>query len=223
MARRRRFVTLLGDGISEGLQTTRPTPASMNPPITLDRRISDMKSSYYPKPGWWEKEGIDVLKSGDFTDIRLVRRFNLVDPAAADNAFHERQRQCSGSPSNSGNCERGAQEFKNVDDMLQQGQQGIPSPAPTWDKVRVLSSLASSADATNIAEELDFYTWSELCYLSFDSWARFTLGYDEPTVSKFVRDLSALRNDLAIRFQELGQPQVWKLVKVVRICCFNPR
>ncbi|KAL5344390.1 hypothetical protein ACLOAV_010650 [Pseudogymnoascus australis] len=173
-----------------------------------------MKSSYYPKPGWWEKEGIDVLKSGDFTDIRLVRRFNLVDPAAADNAFHERQRQCSGSPSNSGNCERGAQEFKNVDDMLQQGQQGIPSPAPTWDKVRVLSSLASSADATNIAEELDFYTWSELCYLSFDSWARFTLGYDEPTVSKFVRDLSALRNDLAIRFQELGQPQVWKLVKV---------
>ncbi|OBT59979.1 hypothetical protein VE03_10336 [Pseudogymnoascus sp. 23342-1-I1] len=81
-------------------------------------------------------------------------------------------------------------------------------PAPSWDKARILSALASPIDATNIAEDLDFYTWSKLCYLSFDSWARFTLGYDEPTVSKFVRDLSALRNDLAIRFQELGQPQV---------------
>ena len=187
-----------------------------------------MKSTYYPK-GWWEKAGLDVLKSGCFTGICLVRRFNLIDPAAADNAFHERQRQCSGSPSKSGrsNCERGAQEpiqeFKKVDDTLQQGQQGNPSTAPTWDKVRILSSLASSVDATNIAEDLDFYTWSMLCHLSFDSWARFTLGYDEPTVSKFVRDLSALRNDLAIRFQELGQPQVWILVWEVRICCFNPR
>jgi hypothetical protein len=98
-----------------------------------------------------------------------------------------------------------------------------PLPAPTWDKARILSALASPIDATNIAEDLDFYTWSKLCYLSFDSWARFTLGYDEPTVLKFVRDLSALRNDLAIRFQELGQPQVWILVGEVRICCFNPR
>jgi hypothetical protein len=55
------------------------------------------------------------------------------------------------------------------------------------------------------------------------SWVRFALGYDEPTVSKFVLDLSALRNDLSICFQELGQPLVWILVREVCICCFNPR
>ncbi|OBT48548.1 hypothetical protein VE00_01388 [Pseudogymnoascus sp. WSF 3629] len=165
---------------------------------------------------WWEKACLNVLDSGYFIDTSLVRRFNLFsDPTTAENAFHERQRQCSGSPPNScgSNWESGAQEpiqeFKKIDDMLQHQN---PLPAPTWDKARILSALASPIDATNIAEELDFYTWSKLCYLSFDSWARFTLGYDEPTVSKFVRDLSALRNDLAIRFQELSQPQVWILV-----------
>ncbi|KFX99935.1 hypothetical protein V490_01586 [Pseudogymnoascus sp. VKM F-3557] len=155
---------------------------------------------YEVQRGWWETPGLDVLKSGYFTDTRLVRRFNLVDPAAAANAF--------------------TSDNDNVLVLLpilegqgQQGQQGNPSPAPTWDKMRILSSLASSADAANTAEDLDFYTWSKLCDFSFDSWARFTLGYDEPTVSKFVRDLSALRNDLAICFQELGQPQVWILVE----------
>ncbi|KFY97307.1 hypothetical protein V500_02148 [Pseudogymnoascus sp. VKM F-4518 (FW-2643)] len=187
----------------------------MSSSITPDRRISDMKPTYYPKPkpGWWEKAGLDVLNFGYFTDTRLVRRFNLFsDPTTANNAFHERQRQCSPSNSCGSNWESGdqepSQESEKIDDRLQQGN----PPAPTWDMERILSDLASSTDATNIAEKLDFYTWSKLCHLSFDSWARFTLGYDEPTVSKFVRDLSALRNDLAIRFQELGQPQVWILV-----------
>ncbi|KFY31507.1 hypothetical protein V493_01036 [Pseudogymnoascus sp. VKM F-4281 (FW-2241)] len=194
------------------LQTTRPTPASTSPSITPDRRMSDMKSTYYPKPGWWEEAGLDVLKFGYFTDTCLVRRFNLFsDQTTANNAFHERQRQCSPSNSCRSNPESGdqepMQESKKIDDTLQQ-----ENPlAPTWDKKRIFSDLASSTDATNIAEKLDFYIWSKLCN-SFISWARFALGYDEPTVSKFVLDLSALRNVLAIRFQELDQPQVWILV-----------
>ncbi|KFY41499.1 hypothetical protein V494_02963 [Pseudogymnoascus sp. VKM F-4513 (FW-928)] len=161
---------------------------------------------------WWEKAGLDVLNSGYFTDTCLVRKFNLFsDPTIASNTFHERQRQCSpstSSRSNSESCEQEpVQECKTVDNTLQQGN----PPAPTWDKERILSDLASSTDTTNIAQRLDSYIWSKLCNC-FISWARFALGYYEPTVLKFVLDLSDLRNDLAICFQELGQPQVWILV-----------
>ncbi|KFY80219.1 hypothetical protein V499_00893 [Pseudogymnoascus sp. VKM F-103] len=184
----------------------------MSSSTTTDKWMSGMTPMYSPSQDepmkcntaspWWEKAGLDVLNSGYFTDTCLVRRFNLFsDPTTSNNAFHERQRQCSSSNS----CGSGNQE--KIDDTLQQGN----PPAPTWDKERILSDLASSTDATDIAEKLDFYIWSKLCN-SFVSWARYTLGYDEPSVLKFVRDLSALRNDLAIRFQELGQPQVWILV-----------
>ncbi|KFZ25043.1 hypothetical protein V502_00475, partial [Pseudogymnoascus sp. VKM F-4520 (FW-2644)] len=179
----------------------------MSSSITTDKWMSRMTPMYSPSQDepmkcntaspWWDKAGLDVLNFGYFTDTRLVRRFNLFsDPTTANNAFHERQRQCSPSNSCGSNWESGdqepSQESEKIDDTLQQGN----PPAPTWDKERILSDLASSTDATNIAEKLDFYIWSKLCN-SFVSWVRFTLGYDEPTVSKFVRDLSALRNDLA--------------------------
>jgi len=64
-------------------------------------------------------------------------------------------------------------------------------------------------DITIIAERIDSTIYSEFRIVTFQSWAKYWLGYSDLFVSRFLDTASNSRNNLAQYFPK----DTWKLIK----------
>ena len=93
---------------------------------------------------------------------------------------------------------------------------------PAWDGEWVLPAISCQMDATIIAEKFDFNICKTFGKITFYSWVRFSLGYEDAVVSRFLDGMSNSRNDLARYFREFDPPKgKWEAVAEASLYYFQ--
>lgn len=196
------------------------------PFITCDQPTSSISLSSHSNSvdniasRWWEVAAQRIVEtSQDFGEIKLICKFIPIEDTTILYRILARQQPdwldeflnlLRGSESGEENYGDNLHKAKEIVGLLVElDSPSRPPPSLAWDGTWIHRLMMSQMDAATIAERIDSTIYSEFRMVTFQSWAKYWLGYSDPFVSRFLDTASNSRNNLAQYFPK----DAWKSIK----------